>query len=102
MKRLSLLLLFLFLPTLASAEILSPPHAWDRAGKGELIIIDIRTPPEWAWTGTARTASRAYWWQVSGRDGFLKDVLEITGGERERPVSSVHRASPMFPISVRG
>lgn len=90
MKRLFfLLVLVLPFPVLANGQLLSPPNAWTLAEAGGLQIIDVRTPPEWAWTGVARTAGRANWWQVSGKGGFLEDVLEITGGDRSKPVALI-------------
>lgn len=90
MKHLLLLLILILpVPALANGELLSPPDAWAQAEKGDLLIIDVRTPPEWAWTGVPKSAARANWWQVSGRDGFLKDVLKITGNDLHRPIAMI-------------
>jgi rhodanese-related sulfurtransferase len=90
MKQLLVFLLLIF-PTalLADGDLLSPPDAWTLAEKGELTIIDVRTPPEWAWTGVPKTAHRSNWWQLSGRDGFLEDVLEIAGNHRNRRIALI-------------
>jgi rhodanese-related sulfurtransferase len=84
-----LLVVLLPLSALGNGGLVAPPAAWERAEKGELLIIDVRTPPEWAWTGSPKGAGRANWWQVAGRDGFLADVLEITGGDRTRPLALI-------------
>lgn len=91
MRRLLLaVLLVLPLNAFAVGEVLvSPPEAWAEAEKGNLLIIDVRTPPEWAWTSVPKTAGRANWWQVSGSSGFLKDVLALTGGDRNRPIALI-------------
>lgn len=88
-RLLFLIILMLPLPTLAAEDLLPPPDAWTMAERGELLIIDVRTPPEWAWTGIPRTAARANWWQVSGRDGFLRDVLEITENDLNRRIALI-------------
>lgn len=90
MKRLLLLLVLLLpLPAAAANDLLPPQEAWALAEKGELLIIDVRTPPEWAWTGVPRTAARANWWQVAGSNGFLKDVMELTNGDRDRRIALI-------------
>ncbi|WP_417518680.1 rhodanese-like domain-containing protein [Minwuia sp.] len=89
--RIVLVLLCLILPGIAATtgDVVAPSDAWKRAEAGDLTIIDVRTPPEWAWTGTARTAHRANWWQISGPDGFLKDILRITGGDRDVAIALI-------------
>lgn len=87
----ALILLLIFFPSfaLATGELLSPPDAWKRAEAGELTIIDIRTPPEWAWTGVPKTSKRATWWKLTGEEGFLDDVLALTGGDRDMPIALI-------------
>jgi rhodanese-related sulfurtransferase len=87
-----LLLMFVLLPpwtVSAKTALLSPVQAWSEAQEGRLTIIDVRNPPEWAWTGVPKGAARASWWQVGGESGFLKDVLAIVGGDRSRPVALI-------------
>ncbi|WP_416899405.1 MAG: rhodanese-like domain-containing protein [Minwuia sp.] len=85
------LLMAVLLPFCALAEtgVMSPDAAWRKAEAGELLIIDIRTPPEWAWSGTPRGSARVNWLQLSGEEGFLKDVLEVTNGDRSRPLALI-------------
>lgn len=99
----ALFLLLIFLPSfaLANGEMLTPPDAWKQAEAGELTIIDIRTPPEWALTGSPRTASRFNWWQVSGENGFLDDVLALTGGDRNRPIALICAAGSRSSEAAR-
>lgn len=87
----ALFILLLMLPTvgLANDGLLAPPEAWAQAEADKLIIVDVRTPPEWAWTGSPKTSSQANWWQLGGREGFLEDILEITDGDRSRPIALI-------------
>lgn len=91
--RIFLVLILLILPGMAGAAdtdaLLAPPDAWAEAEGGQVLIIDIRNSPEWAWTGVARGAARASWWQVQGEDGFLDDVLAIVGNDRERAIALI-------------
>ncbi len=86
-------LILLILPGVAHADgdaaLLSPPDAWAEAESGRVVIIDIRNSPEWAWTGVARGAARASWWQVPGGNGFLDDVLAIVGNQRSRAIALI-------------
>lgn len=58
---------------LAEATILSAPEAQKRLEAGELILLDIRTPGEWAETGVAQGA-----WPVSMHvEGFGERLQTI-------------------------
>lgn len=75
----------------ASAEntgLISPEMAAALSTEKRLKIIDVRSPPEWAWTGVATGAARANWWQP-GEKGFLNDVLQAVGGDRSRPIALI-------------
>ncbi|MDF1720188.1 MAG: rhodanese-like domain-containing protein [Minwuia sp.] len=91
--RMFLTLLVLVLPVTgwaaADDALLSPPDAWAEARAGSVLIVDIRNSPEWAWTGVARGAARASWWQVQGESGFLADILQITGDDRTKPIALI-------------
>ncbi|MEM6385826.1 MAG: rhodanese-like domain-containing protein [Pseudomonadota bacterium] len=40
----------------AAAKVLDPKEVWDAAGRGEVLLLDIRRPDEWAATGVAQHA----------------------------------------------
>jgi len=84
-----ILLLLMPLPASADATLLAPDQAWGEARSGQVLIIDVRSAPEWAWTGVPRGAARASWWQIGGESGFLEDVLAIVGQARDRPVALI-------------
>lgn len=89
--RLHLLILLLLMPFAASADVplLPPDQAWREARSGQVLIIDVRNAPEWAWTGVPRGAARASWWQIGGESGFLEDVLALVGHARDRPIALI-------------
>ncbi len=97
MRHLHILLTFSLLVMLSATlvraaddtSLLSPPDAWVKAEAGAVLVIDIRNAPERAWTGVARGAARASWWQVRGASGFLDDVLQIVGNDRSRAIALI-------------
>ena len=77
------------LPARADDRLIGPSDAWTAAEAGRLQIIDIRTPPEYHWTGSPKTAARADWWQLAGTSGFLTDILRIVTNDRTRPLALI-------------
>jgi len=87
----------LLLPLLAVApagagHVLAPEAAHRQAAAGEVTILDIRLPFEWAETGLPAGAEGvslqdAGIWEV--RPGFVDDVLRAVGGERDRPLALI-------------
>lgn len=87
----------LAIPTLpALAESLPPeltaPEAQARIARGELTLIDVRTPEEWRETGVAPDAVRINMYHAAGSEGFLKDVLAAVKGDRNAPVAVICRS----------
>jgi len=85
-----LLVLILSTGTARPADdgLISPIDAATLSADGKLQIIDVRTPPEWAWTGVPQGAAKANWWQP-GDTGFLTDVLRAVNGDRSRPIALI-------------
>lgn len=75
----------------ASGEILSAPEAEAAAAAGQLTIIDIRTPPEWRQTGVVKGASLINMRHPQGAQGFLKDLLQLVGGDKTAPIGLICR-----------
>lgn len=79
-------------PTSGRAEVLSPPQAKARAAAGELTIIDVRLPMEWAETGLP-TGAQAISLQdpktFAPRTDFVEDVVEALDGDRDRPIALI-------------
>lgn len=96
------LLLFLTLGGLAMAphasagEVLSSPlieatAASALAGSGELIVVDVRTPGEWARTGVPRGASEISLFPSPGvtNGNFIDQVLAAVGGDKSMPIATI-------------
>lgn len=60
-----------------------------RVQAGQLMLIDIRTPPEWRATGIPTGARRSDWWQDGGRQQFLRDIVAFADGDRARPIALI-------------
>lgn len=79
-------------PVIAAAETLGPETAQKRAQAGELTIIDVRLPQEWAKTGLpegAKGVSLQNPETLDVRAGFVEDVLHAVSGDRDRPVALI-------------
>ncbi|MFN3577604.1 MAG: rhodanese-like domain-containing protein [Tabrizicola sp.] len=66
-------------PTLDAAE------AYRRAEAGEVLLVDIRTPEEWARTGSPAPAHRL----DMRRQDFLAALSDLTGGDPARPIALI-------------
>jgi len=79
-------------PMLAAAGTLAPETAKTRADQGELTVIDVRLPQEWAQTGLpegAKGVSLQNPATFEVRPGFVADVLRAVDGNRERPIALI-------------
>ena len=70
---------------------LSAPEAAARAQSGRLILIDIRTPPEWKETGVARGARQVNMLHPQGPNGFVEQLLGELKGDRSAPIALICR-----------
>jgi len=75
----------------AAGPQLSPPEALDMTNKGELTLIDVRTPMEWRQTGVAPMAHRIDMHNPKGPDGFAQAVLQAVDGDRSAPIGLICR-----------
>ncbi len=95
-----LLLKSLVLPMMVLASLLLAP-SWaaaqvdaitaDAAHKGalanEVVLIDIRSPPEWKQTGVPKSAHAITMHQK--RDDLLAALATATGGSKSRPIALI-------------
>lgn len=83
-------------------EILNPADAEGRIGAdhaaalaraGRLVLVDIRTPAEWAQTGVPVGAALVPLTEgpQTLRSDFVADLDRLLGGDRDRPVALVCR-----------
>lgn len=67
------------------SEQIDTPTAYELATSGEITLIDIRRPDEWAKTGSGEGAIRL----DMRRDDFIAELEKITGGDRGKPVALI-------------
>ncbi len=66
-----------------AGEALTPPEAHQKALNGELLLVDIRRPDEWAKTGSGQRAARL----DMRRPDFIEALDLLVEGDRERVVA---------------
>lgn len=64
---------------------LSPPDAHNLATSGQITLIDVRRPDEWASTGSGEGAHRL----DLRRDDFIPEVLKLVAGDTSAPVAVI-------------
>ncbi|MCY4333861.1 MAG: rhodanese-like domain-containing protein [Litoreibacter sp.] len=78
--------LFYDVITEASAAVaLDPVAAHKMAGAGEIILVDIRRPDEWAKTGSGEHAVRL----DLRRDDFIAELDKLVAGNRGAPLALI-------------
>jgi rhodanese-related sulfurtransferase len=71
----------------AAGPDLSPEEALAKTRAGEIMLIDIRTPPEWRQTGVAPEAHR-----IDMTDPkFIERLLQDMGGDKSAPIALICR-----------
>ena len=69
----------------AQTQKMDAPTAYSAARNGDLILLDIRSPAEWAETGIAEGA-----WPVTMHDaGFSTNLQQILAAYPDRPVALI-------------
>lgn len=61
------------------------PTTYEKLLAGEILLIDIRRPDEWAATGTAKGAIRL----DLRRDDFIAELKAIAGQDYNRPIALI-------------
>ncbi|MEM7022188.1 MAG: rhodanese-like domain-containing protein [Pseudomonadota bacterium] len=79
------------LPLIARAEVMTPDKAKAAAELGELTIIDIRLPVEWAQTGVPEGALAISLQDqtLKPRADFAGDVLRALGDDPDKPIALI-------------
>ena len=76
----------------ADPALLSPEDALQRAKEGDVTIIDVRLPVEWAETGLPETAvgiSLQDDETLQPRPGFIDDLLRQVDGNLDEPIALI-------------
>jgi len=77
--------MFNFFKPQPAGEVMSAQDAHEAVKKGELILVDIRTPNEWQKTGVPEGAQT-----ISLNDpNFLARLEQVTGGDRSKKVAFI-------------
>ncbi len=71
------------------AEMLAADTAHDQVTKGELLLIDVRSPQEWRQTGIPQNAETVTIHNPRGIAGFIEEVLVAVAGDRSRPIALI-------------
>jgi len=75
--------------TSAGEPTMSAPLAYDRAVRGELILIDVRSPREWRQTGLGNAAHPITMHDPNGLQAFYQNVLKSVGGDKTKPIALI-------------
>lgn len=68
---------------------LSAPEAGERLAAGELLLIDVRSQPEWLQTRIAQGALPITIHDPQGKAAFAEKVAAAAGGEKDRPIAFI-------------
>ncbi|MEQ8603452.1 MAG: rhodanese-like domain-containing protein [Marivibrio sp.] len=74
----------------ATAEsVMTPEETLARVEGGEMLLLDIRRPSEWAATGVPTPAREVTMHLEGGPRAFLRAVDAAVAGDRDRPVALI-------------
>lgn len=73
----------------AAGEVMSPQEAHEKASKGEIVLVDVRTPQEWQQTGLP-ASGHAITMHQQGPD-FVAQLDKALGGDRSKPLAVICR-----------
>lgn len=72
-----------------AGQVMSAAEAHAKAEKGEITLVDVRTPDEWKQTGVPASAYTITMHQ-KGPD-FVRQLDEVLGGDRSKPLAIICR-----------
>ena len=64
--------------------VMDPRAVYEKVKTGEVMLIDVRTPQEWAQTGIPEGAH-----PIELAPTFLAKLNELTGGDRNKPLAFI-------------
>ncbi len=65
-------------------KVMDPREAHEKAMKGEILFVDIRTPQEWRQTGLPEGAK-----PIELAPTFLSKLTALTSGDKSKPVAFI-------------
>lgn len=75
--------------TATAGEVMSAAEAHAKAMKGEITLVDVRTPDEWKQTGVPASAHTITMHQEGQK--LLKELDAVLGGDRTKPLAIICR-----------
>ncbi|HRY08067.1 MAG TPA: rhodanese-like domain-containing protein [Hyphomicrobiaceae bacterium] len=75
--------------SVAAGEVMSPADAYEKSSKGEIVLVDVRTPKEWQQTGLP-ASGYAITMHQQGPE-FLSQLDAALGGDRSKPLAIICR-----------
>ncbi len=69
--------------------LLDPETAHRKVAAGELTLVDVRSPSEWAETGVPAGARTMTMHGPEGIEGLLDEIDAMTGGDRSQPIALI-------------
>lgn len=76
-------------PAMADEPRLDAQAAYAMSAGGGLTLVDVRTPAEWRADGIPDGAASVSLNGAGGRQAFLQGILELVGGDRDRPLAMI-------------
>ncbi len=73
----------------AAGELMSAADAHAKAMKGEITLVDVRTPDEWKQTGVPASAHTVTMHQAGPQ--LMKELDQVLGGDRTKPLAIICR-----------
>ena len=73
----------------AAGEVMTPAEVNEKALKGEVVLIDVRTPQEWQQTGLPASGYAITMHQAGPE--FMKQLDAALGGDRSKPLAIICR-----------
>ena len=75
----------------AAGEVMTPQEAHEKALKGEVVLVDVRTAQEWQQTGLH--PSRHANTKQQQRPDFVAQLVKALGGDRSRAMAVICRTA---------
>ena len=72
-------------PLAAEPQIMSAPEAFSALNAGEMVLIDIRSPEEWAQTGVAQGAVAL----TMHNPDFLKQITTLLNAQKDKTIGLI-------------
>ena len=89
-------------PPALAQETMTADEAAALAASGEVLIIDVRSPQEWAETGVPAGAQRVTIHNPDGIQAFVAEVMEVTGGDMDQPIAFICAAGVRSTAAATG